>query len=141
MDQGGPRPSRHLLIAGPRGGLGLVALRAWSWCGASPDGSGPRTPESSRFGAGAMLGFPETVATLPGSLGLCSCSHSPEMSRKSILGRTRGHHKRLRPYQSVNAGKMSQIIPVAKLQSLKLSGPEMPRMIVVTLIHWYYNDT
>jgi len=40
-----------------------------------------------------------------------------QMSRKSILGRTRCHDKRSRLYQFVNAGKMPQIIPVAKLQS------------------------
>ncbi|MBV8264872.1 MAG: hypothetical protein JO252_00845 [Planctomycetaceae bacterium] len=73
-------------------------------------------------------GFLETVATLPGSLGLCSCSHSPEMSRKSILGRTRGHHKRSRSYNLVNAGKMSQIIPVAKLQSRSRVWPSMDRL-------------
>jgi len=54
---------------------------------------------------------------LPGSLGLRSCSHSPEMSRKSILGRTRRHNQKSSLYKPVTGGRMSQIIPVAKLQS------------------------
>ena len=58
----------------------------------------PLRNQYSRFLLGAFRILSETVAMLPGSLGLCSRNQGPEMSRMSLLVRTRSHHERSRTY-------------------------------------------